>query len=139
MIRRPPRSTRTDTLFPYTTLFRSGNDANAHASSAARNHACTDRARSTGARAWPQRNCISPAPWPAAGGFVGGAETAAFVAHQLHQRDLRVVGEEQMHVARQLVFEEGALLVDQKLGVVVVAHRDPLGRRSFRARVVQYW
>src|SRR3546814_2020375 len=26
MIRRPPRSTRTDTLFPYTTLFRSGDD-----------------------------------------------------------------------------------------------------------------
>src|SRR3546814_7816087 len=27
MIRRPPRSTRTDTLFPYTTLFRSMEDA----------------------------------------------------------------------------------------------------------------
>src|SRR3546814_4860874 len=27
MIRRPPRSTRTDTLFPYTTLFRSRNEA----------------------------------------------------------------------------------------------------------------
>src|SRR3546814_15630606 len=27
MIRRPPRSTRTDTLFPYTTLFRSLHDA----------------------------------------------------------------------------------------------------------------
>src|SRR3546814_2818801 len=26
MIRRPPRSTRTDTLFPYTTLFRSDTD-----------------------------------------------------------------------------------------------------------------
>src|SRR3546814_17486805 len=26
MIRRPPRSTRTDTLFPYTTLFRSDRD-----------------------------------------------------------------------------------------------------------------
>src|SRR3546814_16792224 len=26
MIRRPPRSTRTDTLFPYTTLFRSQDD-----------------------------------------------------------------------------------------------------------------
>src|SRR3546814_9701859 len=26
MIRRPPRSTRTDTLFPYTTLFRSRDD-----------------------------------------------------------------------------------------------------------------
>src|SRR3546814_12883757 len=32
MIRRPPRSTRTDTLFPYTTLFRSfpKNDGNGH-------------------------------------------------------------------------------------------------------------
>src|SRR3546814_9616913 len=29
MIRRPPRSTRTDTLFPYTTLFRSGDEAEA--------------------------------------------------------------------------------------------------------------
>src|SRR3546814_8769225 len=28
MIRRPPRSTRTDTLFPYTTLFRSPDGAN---------------------------------------------------------------------------------------------------------------
>src|SRR3546814_13318737 len=34
MIRRPPRSTRTDTLFPYTTLFRSG-----------RRHAAQDPAR----------------------------------------------------------------------------------------------
>src|SRR3546814_2954779 len=45
MIRRPPRSTRTDTLFPYTTLFRS-----AH---------CRDRppphARSTCAARWPAR------------------------------------------------------------------------------------
>src|SRR3546814_8106308 len=32
MIRRPPRSTRTDTLFPYTTLFRSGMDSFAGAS-----------------------------------------------------------------------------------------------------------
>src|SRR3546814_14431481 len=31
MIRRPPRSTRTDTLFPYTTLFRSqANQSHAH-------------------------------------------------------------------------------------------------------------
>src|SRR3546814_10265293 len=35
MRRRPPRSTRTDTLFPYTTLFRSA---------AAREHADMDRA-----------------------------------------------------------------------------------------------
>src|SRR3546814_10241451 len=31
MIRRPPRSTRTDTLFPYTTLFRSAAEAEAAA------------------------------------------------------------------------------------------------------------
>src|SRR3546814_20654066 len=30
MIRRPPRSTRTDTLFPYTTLFRSSNIRSIH-------------------------------------------------------------------------------------------------------------
>src|SRR3546814_7717248 len=30
MIRRPPRSTRTDTLFPYTTLFRSPGDRSGH-------------------------------------------------------------------------------------------------------------
>src|SRR3546814_2908494 len=32
MIRRPPRSTRTDTLFPYTTLFRSRTGADVVAS-----------------------------------------------------------------------------------------------------------
>src|SRR3546814_4751339 len=37
MIRRPPRSTRTDTLFPYTTLFRSS------------------RRRSGAPRRWPRR------------------------------------------------------------------------------------
>src|SRR3546814_15690582 len=30
MIRRPPRSTRTDTLFPYTTLFRAVEDRGSH-------------------------------------------------------------------------------------------------------------
>src|SRR6056297_3797207 len=30
MIRRPPRSTRTDTLFPYTTLFRSARLSHGH-------------------------------------------------------------------------------------------------------------
>src|SRR3546814_7227205 len=34
MIRRPPRSTRTDTLFPYTTLFRSGGQQIAFTNSA---------------------------------------------------------------------------------------------------------
>src|SRR3546814_19506352 len=34
MIPRPPRSTRTDTLFPYTTLFRSGLPTSAQSTSA---------------------------------------------------------------------------------------------------------
>src|SRR3546814_3293258 len=41
MIRRPPRSTRTDTLFPYTTLFRA---ADAHAVSLRREQLSTDKA-----------------------------------------------------------------------------------------------
>src|SRR3546814_18942761 len=35
MIRRPPRSTRTDTLFPYTTLFRSDDSNLTHCHTAA--------------------------------------------------------------------------------------------------------
>src|SRR3546814_2538350 len=38
MIRRPPRSTRTDTLFPYTTLFRSILVGDAEAAGEARHH-----------------------------------------------------------------------------------------------------
>src|SRR3546814_19847412 len=44
MIRRPPRSTRTDTHFPHTTLFRSpaGADARAHARRAVHDGGCDD-------------------------------------------------------------------------------------------------
>src|SRR3546814_3386421 len=38
MIRRPPSSTRTDTLFPYTTLFRSADMRCLNSTSAARGH-----------------------------------------------------------------------------------------------------
>src|SRR3546814_1344743 len=38
MIRRPPRSTRTDTLFPYTTLFRSSHRSAASSAVRARRH-----------------------------------------------------------------------------------------------------
>src|SRR3546814_15138980 len=51
MIRRPPRSTRTDTLFPYTTLFRSGDDLSApreteYGGQVAKHLACCPRAAS---------------------------------------------------------------------------------------------
>src|SRR3546814_8412457 len=51
MIRRPPRSTRTDTLFPYTTLFRS--DRCAHSARPTRRSAMGDR--QAGARDLPDR------------------------------------------------------------------------------------
>src|SRR3546814_185082 len=53
MLRRPPRSTRTDTLFPYTTLFRSPGTA----APAARTTAC---AACAGTRAWlPAGRCAA--------------------------------------------------------------------------------
>src|SRR3546814_7312585 len=51
MIRRPPRSTRTDTLFPYTTLFRSGQrDHHGGACALVRRRTRSSRASRSGAR-----------------------------------------------------------------------------------------
>src|SRR3546814_4678358 len=50
MIRRPPRSTRTDTLFPYTTLFRSAGAA-ARVGAALPADPCLGLAEHTGGRA----------------------------------------------------------------------------------------
>src|SRR3546814_10534627 len=58
MIRRPPRSTRTDTLFPYTTLFRSNQFALAAADGdegVERLHAGLDGFVDRGARDDPRR------------------------------------------------------------------------------------
>src|SRR3546814_7502245 len=50
MIRRPPRSTRTDTLFPYTTLFRSQDAAGLGDGATAHDHAARrERAHAEGA------------------------------------------------------------------------------------------
>src|SRR3546814_7117841 len=64
MIRRPPRSTRTDTLFPYTTLFRSGSNDHAFRCSGDRSAiapTCPD-----GRSAYP------PGPWRSAHIWPGG-------------------------------------------------------------------
>src|SRR3546814_3865364 len=59
MIRRPPRSTRTDTLFPYTTLFRSSGRGNAGSKTAwTRCWIAQDRSRGEGRhRDVDRRNC----------------------------------------------------------------------------------
>src|SRR3546814_17704117 len=49
MIRRPPRSTRTDTLFPYTTLFRSGPNSERGCSRRIAADGCTTPSRRSGA------------------------------------------------------------------------------------------
>src|SRR3546814_4399648 len=61
MIRRPPRSTRTDTLFPYTTLFRSA---------------------STGARTCPRRARAARRPRIARAHSAGGAPAAVLESRQ---------------------------------------------------------
>src|SRR3546814_8441568 len=53
MIRRPPRSTRTDTLFPYTTLFRSTLNS---PSRQYRRNALPGRARGRSAQSWSRHN-----------------------------------------------------------------------------------
>src|SRR3546814_4801596 len=47
MIRRPPRSTRTDTLFPYTTLFRSPSRATGQATRSSRSSSPRRRCRTS--------------------------------------------------------------------------------------------
>src|SRR3546814_3919444 len=69
MIRRPPRSKRTDTLFPYPTLFRSG------CVRCCRAPACWARPRLRKKRPAGRRGPgPGPAPWPAARRRRGGEQ-----------------------------------------------------------------
>src|SRR3546814_13305886 len=72
MIRRPPRSTRTDTLFPYTTLFRS---------------LCRGRGLQAGGRKRDQRQSQGPQ------GLSEGRLDAAAVAHRRRQGPRKISGD----------------------------------------------
>src|SRR3546814_1868070 len=62
MIRRPPRSTRTDTLFPYTTLFRSRQPgALAHPAQQLRGQLVDRLGRQAGELDLQQRQFVAPA------------------------------------------------------------------------------
>src|SRR3546814_6703979 len=73
MIRRPPRSTRTDTLFPYTTLFRSSPFGRAAASLLGSPSARAEPAVASGRRSHPcalwglRREPLPPRPRPPIG------------------------------------------------------------------------
>src|SRR3546814_2660538 len=60
MIRRPPRSTRTDTLFPYTTLFRSGPDNEGHRAPARSRSGSRRLHRLPSRRIWRRRRIRAP-------------------------------------------------------------------------------
>src|SRR3546814_2577320 len=84
MIRRPPRSTRTDTLFPYTTLFRSFRLTTDIGSGNRDRHCVSDIGVSSGlfrvctaCGRWPTPN-VRKSILPAAGGIVaaGGGQKA---------------------------------------------------------------
>src|SRR3546814_11251281 len=76
MIRRPPRSTRTDTLFPYTTLFRSvGGRHGAGAGVEAQGDAVADRLAGQPADEAPVADHQQAVPVPP--GDAGIAEAAA--------------------------------------------------------------
>src|SRR3546814_5171340 len=64
MIRRPPRATRTDTLFPYSTLFRSPSGCRHGASGGRPGRRSWHPRPRCGSRCWRPRGAPdAPAPW----------------------------------------------------------------------------
>src|SRR3546814_9782170 len=106
MIRRPPRSTRTDTLFPYTTLFRSVTDIDYQALEFAyQKHA--------------DQSCPAPASHRVV--VVGAGPVGLTTALDLAQRGVRVVVLDDDHRlstgSRAICFAKRTLEVWDRLGV----------------------
>src|SRR3546814_3930176 len=85
MVRRPPESTRTDTLLPYTTLFRSdaaGDTGAAHAARVPGAQAGPLRARGGGVAAGAARQSAQDCGVPVHGAHAGDAHRHADVRHR---------------------------------------------------------
>src|SRR3546814_15898883 len=112
MIRRPPRSTRTDTLFPYTTLFRSSAERSAAG--------CTVRLNKEPIIEYLNSN-ITLLKWMIANGY----------------EDERTLGRRIKAMAAWL--ENPQLLEpDADADYAAVIDIDQIGRASCRERVCQY-
>src|SRR3546814_1424739 len=87
MIRRPPRSTRTDTLFPYTTLFRS------HGAAGRRGDLCDHRGERTAgprqSRTAADRRAIHRPSVSPDDSHGGGAAIRAFGRSEEHTSELQ--------------------------------------------------
>src|SRR3546814_8954677 len=106
MIRRPPRSTRTDTLFPYTTLFRSMTSL----------MACAERRdRAASAR---QRLALGVAQLRAAG-------------FGQRQQGVEFVAAERVALGRALQFDEAAAVVHHHVhvGIAIAVLGDRKSKR----------
>src|SRR3546814_15164244 len=103
MIRRPPRSTRTDTLFPYTTLFRSvdavgGEDLAAVGTDRARHELAFDGVRGGWLPILALVVGLVQDVGVVVGGALGAARHPARVAHERHVLDA-VAGDQTIHAA----------------------------------------
>src|SRR3546814_13627826 len=78
MIRRPPRSTRTDTLFPYTTLFRAPRSAG--------RRAAMPRVVESACPVLPGREAFAAAPCPKRSGAAPRREERAAAAPPVRSR-----------------------------------------------------
>src|SRR3546814_21026469 len=110
MIRRPPRSTRTDTLFPYTTLFRSEALARCiwTARQGERTYAFPETLLGTDSHT-PMINCLGILGW-GVGGIEGGS---AMLGQPVSMTVPRVVG---CHLAGRL--RPGVTATDLVLTIV---------------------
>src|SRR3546814_8113797 len=85
MIRRPPRPTRTDTLFPYTTLFRTPHAHRLHGNAAL----CGADARCAPRRGASDRGRLYPAAAPRAARQEGAAERRPRLRSEEHTSGLQ--------------------------------------------------
>src|SRR3546814_9922625 len=140
MIRRPPRSTRTDTLFPYTTLFRSVAAMNA------RWGVCAVERQVQG----QAEHCGWPMTWPMTGKELGMEHQQSWFAgidwgsqdHQVHVSDAAGV-----RLGARSFPHDGAGLAAMAEGILAVTGARPedvavaiakIGRAACRERVCPY-
>src|SRR3546814_10290648 len=92
MIRRPPKSTRTDTLFPYTTLFRSGAKPDRPPTSQPQcRTGCTTASRGARLRSRPPR---------------GRRHQACAYSHRLDRKSTRLTPVTNAHLVCRLLLEK---------------------------------
>src|SRR3546814_13166939 len=90
MIRRPPRSTRTDTLFPYTTLFRSpGNSRIAHLRGSERGPEGRYRSRHNRRSKGVTMKILQPAGWSRPKGYSNAIEARGRTRSEEHTSELQ--------------------------------------------------